>query len=860
MNNNNLQDLLINWLNDKRVAENITTYHVFPEKAGEYIDFPNEIDPQIIEALSNLGITQLYQHQFDGLEHIFAGKNLVLCSGTASGKSLCYNIPVIQTLLQDLSAKSMFLFPTKALAQDQLKNFSQLNNEINKIIPNSIQASVYDGDTQSSKRKQIRETARLIFTNPDMLHFGILPQHDNWKLFLQGLKFIILDEIHIYKGVFGSHIANVIRRLKRILHYYGAAPQFIMTSATINNPVELSEKLIEESVELVCRDGSPRGKKHFLLYNPPFLNEELSIRHSPLYEGVQLSKDLIHQDIQTILFSKTRKSVEILYKDIIESVPEKKANIRSYRSGYLAGKRREIEDQLKSGHARLVSATNALELGIDIGGVDCVMMVSYPDSISATIQQAGRAGRKMNESLAILIASQNPIDQFIIQNPDFLFGNNPENALIDPDNLLILMGHIQCAAYELPFHLSPGYGNLSTHRIDLFLDLLTESNILLKKNKQYFWVSKEYPPELLSLRSSSAERIILKVLQNNKPKSLGEIDKLSAYWMVHPGAIFLQEGLSHLVEYLDLEHNEALLRENQSSYFTQARRKDDIEIKHLIFQNHLPYFTMHLGEIMVTSTVVGFKKIDWESRAILSIEDLDMPSTELYTTGFWFILKESSIKILKDQNNWSGEAIQYGPNWSNQKELARKRDGFTCKVCGLSENNQRLHVHHITPFRKFDTYENANNLYNLITLCPACHKKAELSVKIKSGLSSLSYAMKHFASILLMCDIHDLISVAEIDSPLFEGKPGVMLYETIPGGIGFSQALYSQIKMLFTGTRQLIMNCKCKDGCPSCVGPSSEIDLGNKKEALAILDLLCEDFLPKPESLGNDKSLLESKS
>ncbi|HNC08830.1 MAG TPA: DEAD/DEAH box helicase, partial [Anaerolineales bacterium] len=460
-----LSSLLDFWKRDDETAPNIFAWQTAPPRAAQTHPIPDDVPATLREALSSRGISQLYSHQLTAWTHARTGRNVILSTGTASGKTLAYNLPVLANMLEDPQARALYLFPTKALAQDQYANLESLQSSLV-----NLKSAIYDGDTPQSQRPTIRKTARIVLSNPDMLHTGILPHHANWGDFFTSLKFIVIDEAHTYRGVFGSHVSNVIRRLKRVAKFYGANPQFILASATIGNPKELAEKLIEEPVELVDNDGSSRGERHFVIYNPPILNPTLGLRKSSLLEAVRLANQLLEHDIQSVVFARTRRSVEMLLTHLQTQIVNPKSKIenqiRGYRSGYLPHQRREIEQGLRDGSVKTVVATNALELGIDIGGLGAALMVGYPGTIASTRQQAGRAGRGDMPAVSILIASPNPLDQFLAHHPEYFFERSPEMALVNPNHLLILLEHLRCAMFELPFQRGEGFGSISDELVD----------------------------------------------------------------------------------------------------------------------------------------------------------------------------------------------------------------------------------------------------------------------------------------------------------------------------------------------------------------------------------------------------------
>jgi DEAD/DEAH box helicase domain-containing protein len=891
-----LDSLIRLWRSDRDTAPNFPIWQTSPARPAQTHPFPADTPAVLIEALSKRGIGSLYSHQLQAWDYVHAGKNIIIATGTASGKTLAYNLPVITELLNDEAARALYLFPTKALAQDQLATLERLN-----ISTLNVPTAIYDGDTPQRDRAVIRKKARIILSNPDMLHTGVLPHHTNWADFFRGLRFVVIDEMHSYRGVFGSHIANVIRRLKRIAKFYGAAPQFILTSATIGNPRELGERLIEAPVELVDKDGSGRGERHFLLYNPPVVDEALGLRKSSLLESVRLARDLGANDMQSVIFARSRRSVEIILTYLLgeECEPgtsEKKpssnsrkaahdppsadiaSRIRGYRSGYLPSQRREIEKGLRSGTVQTVVATNALELGIDIGGLGAALLVGYPGSIASLTQQAGRAGRGDAPALALLVASANPLDQFLAHHPDYISGRSPEHALIDPDHLLILFNHLRCAMFELPFQKGEGFGSLDAEKVEEYLSFLISNNEAHLSQDKYFWMSDTYPAANISLRSASPENVVLQTT-DDRPQTIGEIDLASAFWMVHPKAVYLHEGQQYFVHTLDLEKNLASVTAVALDYYTEPQSESEVQILSVSDQALLTSSSggevgeKGWGEIQVTTQVVGFKKLRWFTRENLGEEPLDLPPTDLQTTGYWLSLSEAMVEALRLSGAWTNDPNDYGPDWPRIRLAVRTRDGFRCQVCGAPENGREHDVHHKVPFRAFKrdlggespetgipgwepgisrsvelAIQNANRLDNLITLCPTCHRNAEQNVRMRSGLAGLSYVLSQLAPLFLMCDPSDLgvhtdaagTVRASRETAVHQeaAQPSIFLYDQVPAGIGFSQKLFELHDELIARAYELVNECECKDGCPSCVGPGGENGMGGKQETLEILKVL----------------------
>jgi DEAD/DEAH box helicase domain-containing protein len=838
-----LSALLSAWQTDPNIASNVVAWRTFPTRPAQFAPFPDDLHPALVDALRARGIGALYTHQAMAWRRAQAGQHLVVVTGTASGKTLCYNLPVLDRLLRDPQARALYLFPTKALAQDQL---SVIGDQLSVIRDQGVvvRTATYDGDTPSDARPAVRATARLVISNPDMLHTGVLPHHTLWADFFAHLQFVVIDEMHAYRGVFGSHVANVLRRLKRVARFYGSMPQFILTSATIANPIELAERLIEEPVVLVDDDGAARGARHFLIYNPPVVNRDLGLRRSALLESVRLAGDLLQHDVQTIVFAQARRTVELILTYLRRQLPSPtvgrgvggEGQVRAYRGGYLPHQRREIERGLREGRVRTVVATNALELGIDIGGMGAAVLTGYPGTIAGTWQQAGRAGRKNEASLAALVTSANPLDQFLARHPDYFFGRSPEQALINPDNLLILLGHLRCAAFELPFRTGESFGRVEGERVAEILQFLQEAGVLHQSGDKYFWMADHYPAQDISLRSASPETVLLLTQDGDEWTTIGQVDQASAHWMVHPGAVYLHEGQVYLVEELDLAQHIAKLQPAEVDYYTQPRMETTVQLLDKLDEVEVRGATKAHGEIAVTTQVMGFRKVRWFTQEQLGLGEVSLPPTELVTTGYWVALAEETVARLRDEGLWTSDPNNYGPNWLAQRDRARARDGYRCQACGVLEQGPSHHVHHKTPFRAFASYQQANQLSNLVTLCPRCHHRVELAVRMRSGLDGLSFALGHLAPLFLMCDARDVGIHSDPKSPLADGQPAVVIYDQVPAGIGFSERLFELHDELMARAYELVAACECADGCPSCVGPAGEGGIGGKRETLAILE------------------------
>lgn len=861
-----ISSLLTRWRTDPDTAPNISTWQTSPPRPARLLPFPDDLPAPLADSLRARGITQLYSHQHAAWIHARRGGNVTLATGTASGKTLAYNLPVLAGLLENPAQRALYLFPTKALAQDQLSGISTLLSALRQTSHTghqSLAAAIYDGDTPQSQRPGIRKNARILLTNPDMLHTGILPHHTNWSEFFQHLKFVVIDEVHTYRGVFGSHVANVIRRLRRAAAFYGARPQFILASATIGNPAELAETLIEAPVSLIDEDGSARGERHFLIYNPPVIDPALGLRKSAMRESVRLGQDLLTHTVQGVLFARSRRSVEIVLSYLAPTSWESGGGaIRGYRSGYLPTQRREIERGLRDGSVRLVVATNALELGIDIGGLGAAILVGYPGAIASVRQQSGRAGRGDAPAVSALVATPDPLDQFLARHPEYLLGRSPEQALLNPNHPLILLNHLRCAMFELPFAANEGFGSLSDKLLREYLDFLTENRESHHSGGKYFWMSEAYPAASVSLRTASPETVLLQsVNEDSRPVVIGSVDRESAVWMAHPGALYLHEARQYFVQDLNLETLTATLVPVTLDYYTEPLRETSVQALSIIETLPAPAgeresggdgrATKSYGELQVTTRVTGFRKRRWGTGENLSLEPLDLPPTDLQTTGYWLTISEELVEALTRDGLWSNTPNDYGPEWPAIRNAVRARDGHRCQVCGVAESGPRQHpgrrehdVHHKIPFRQFRDEtgriqrERANKMDNLVTLCPACHRQAEQNVRMRSGLAGLGYVLSQLAPLFLMCDPGDLGRHTDPQAAFAAGRPVVVLYDLVPAGIGFSQKLYEIHAELIVRSLELVSACPCEDGCPSCVGPAGENGMGGKQETLALLRAL----------------------
>ncbi len=835
---------------DPEFTRNVTAWEHIPARAARYAAFPATLDPRLVTMARRLGISPLYTHQAQAVEAVLAGQNIVLVTGTASGKSLAYHLPTLQFALRNPASSALYLFPTKALAQDQATVLSGL---IDALEPDkSIPFHVYDGDTPQSHRTQIRREGGIIISNPDMLHMGILPYHTRWARFFENLQLVALDELHTYRGILGSHMANVLRRLRRVCRFHGSDPVFVCTSATIANPRELAEQLIEAPVALINEDGSPRGEKHIILYNPPTLDEKLGLRRSYTLETRSIAGRFLAANTQTIVFARARLTTEVLLgylRDEVEREGIEAGSVRGYRGGYLPLERREIERGLRAGDVRGVVATNALELGVDIGSLGAAVLAGYPGTIASTWQQFGRAGRRADVSVGVLVASGAPLDQYIVTHPRYLFESSPEHALINPDNLVILVNHLRCATYELPFERGEAFGGFAeaTDVLDL---LAEESGEIHFSGNVYRWVSDAYPAAGFSLRTNTQDVVIIQ--ENSappgdpegevRPQVIGEVDRHSAPILVYEGAVYLHEGTPYLIETLDWSQGVALARRTAVDYYTLATSSTSVQIEEIAESALEGDCVKEHGQVIVTTQASGYRLIRRYTHETLGYGQIDLPPQQFETTAYWFYLTPDLTTRLEETNILL-KPNDYGPNWPQQRDAARRRDGRRCTQCGAPERPDRQHdVHHLRPFREFgyvpgqnENYREANQLENLVTLCQTCHRAVESAQGTRSALGGLANVLHNLATLYLMCSPNDIGVVAEQRSTATKA-PTITIYDHAPGGLGFSVRLYDLHARLLRGALDIVRDCSCTHGCPACVGPIGESEMDAKVLTLALLE------------------------
>src|SRR5215471_38689 len=636
---------LAEFLRELKKSESVSGYHHIPPREPRLVDFPPALDARLRHALKQRGIEKLYSHQADAFDLTRSGKNAVIVTPTASGKTLGYNLPVLQTIVENPDARALYLYPTKALTYDQLDDLMQWSNQLSGERPFGVYS--YDGDTPQDARPAVRSRGHIILTNPDMLHKGILPHHTKWVRLFENLRFVVVDELHTYRGVFGSHLANLFRRLARICQFYGSAPQFICTSATIANPQELAEKLTDLPFEFIRESGAGEGEKHVFFYNPPVVNQQLGIRRSYVKESQHIAAAFLKRNVATIVFANSRLITEILVNYLKASLQQDSAAVGpalneiivGYRGGYLPNERRQIERGLRDGSIRGVVSTNALELGIDIGSLDVSVLAGYPGTIASTWQRMGRAGRRSGMSVSILVASSTPLDQFIVNHPEYFLSQPPEMGLINPDNIHILINHLQCAAFELPFGSDERFGG---HDVSEILEFLRDRGFIHRAGNKWHWTNDTYPADSISLRSISSDNFVV-VETTGEPKIIGEVDYTSAFSTLHEKAIYLHQGQQYYVHQLDIPERRAYVKQVDSDYFTDAITYSKVKIletmEAVAEHNH--------GEVHVAHQVVGFKKLKFYTMENVGSGDLNLPAQEMHTTSYWMTIPRPVLESLR---------------------------------------------------------------------------------------------------------------------------------------------------------------------------------------------------------------------
>jgi DEAD/DEAH box helicase domain-containing protein len=766
-------------LKDPAFADNIAEDRLLPATEGVFAPFPDDLDERIRNALENRGIGAIYSHQREVWDAVQAGNNVVVVTPTASGKTLCYNLPTLQALLRDEKARALYLFPTKALSQDQQSELNELTNqagpEDSLTASFNIKVMTYDGDTPDSLRVAARDSGRIIITNPDMLHAGVLPNHPRWIKFFSNLKYVVIDEAHAYRGVFGSHVANVIRRLRRVAAFYGSRPVFILCSATIANPGELAEMLIGGRVVLVDKNGAPRGEKRIILYNPPLVDAVQGIRRSVVTESRRWMIAFLRAGIKTILFAHSRVKTEVAASYVNEELANiftdnSRVRVEAYRGGLLPNERREIERGLREGSIHGVVSTNALELGIDIGGLDASVVAGFPGSFNSFWQQSGRAGRRGGVSVSVFVASSSPLDQFIMKNPGWFFRKSAEEGRLDPDNPYILTDHVKCGCFELPFRdeAIESSGEPSAEpfgeQVTEVLSYLEETGIVRHTAGKWHWAERSFPAGGISLRSATADNVVIVDISGGRNAVIGEMDRPSAKELIFKNAVYLHRGRQYLVEDLDIENRKCLVREAEVNYFTDGLVKTDIKVlaedDMVELKDDGVAFAAKgvVGDVLVRSQAAKFKKIRFHTHENIGYGEITLPEEEMQTRSL---------------------ALCFGPETAGGRALA------------------------------------------------------ELDMEDPgSVLAGAGTLIKLIAPVFLLCDPRDLGVAERVRDPHF-GVPALFIYDKYPGGTGLSESLAGRMGELFRAAYRAVADCSCKGGCPSCVGPG-----GNKAGTRAFLGAL----------------------
>ncbi len=776
---------------EQGVAPGELSHRLVPARDARLRPIPVQMHPRLAEALRRRGMVQLYLHQEQAFELARAGEPYVVVTPTASGKTLCYNLPVLDTLLRDGNARALYLFPTKALANDQRAELASWLEELEH--PGTCHT--YDGDTPAQTRVAVRQAAHIVITNPDMLHAAILPHHAGWVRLFENLRFVVLDELHTYRGVFGSHLANVLRRLIRVAEFYGSRPVFITTSATIGNPGELASRLLGRPVREIRENGAPAGARHFLFYNPPLVHPALGVRRSGLTEAVSWTRRLLGNRISTILFARSRLQVELALTYLQRGLdPATAAQVRGYRGGYLPRERRAVERGLREGLIRGVVSTNALELGIDIGSLQAAVLAGYPGSVASTWQQAGRAGRRQDASLVIFVAGNGPLDQYLVRHPDYLLGHAPEAAYINPENLYVFMNHLKCAAFELPFGSGDSFGAGPTGDM---LAFLAEERVLRRTGGRYHWMADHFPAADVRLRGGDGNVVIIDRTNAGSPRVIGEVDLWAALLTVYEEAIYLHEGVTYQVETFDERENKAFVREVQVDYYTDADLAVHLKVLDVLggdgdgpgqeaadaedgrwVQRPRPERAgpeedtaldaselrdgvlvpaaqatpgRSWGEVLVTAKAAVFKKIKFETHENVGWGKIHLPERELHTTAYW---------------------TTFGPEL--ERSLGREA--------------------------------------------------------LAAGLSGAAHALVGLAPLYLLCDPRDLEATPQVRSP-FTGLPTIFLWEAHAGGVGLAEKAFEAHAELWRAVAAQVASCACQAGCPSCVGPAGPGEAADRRSA-----------------------------
>lgn len=770
----------------RKYGGRITGQLTLPARPGRYGDLPADLDQRLANALNGRGIRRLYSHQREAWDSILAGKHTVIVTPTASGKTLCYNLPVLQDAIRT-RAKALYLFPTKALSQDQVAEILELNGAGEL----GVRAYTFDGDTPGDARKAVRTRGDIVVSNPDMLHQGILPHHTKWAQFFESLKYVVIDEMHTYRGVFGSHMANVLRRLRRVCRFYGSNPVFILSSATIANPRELAEALVGEPVTAITESGAPQGEKHLLLWNPPVINPDLGIRASARSQATRIARMAVKAGLKTIVFANSRLMVEVLtkyMKDVFDHDPRRAPRISAYRGGYLPTERRGTEQKLRAGAVDCVIATSALELGVDIGALDVCVLNGYPGTIAGTWQRLGRAGRRNRPALGVLVATSDPLDQYIVRNPDFFLGASPEHARIDPDQLLILTDHIRCAAFELPFEDGERFGSEDLREV---LSYLEQEGVLHHEGPRWHWMTDSYPANSVSLRSVAEGNFVVVDTTGGKQDIIAEVDFSSAPMTLYKGAIYMVQAQPWQVESLDWEGRKAFVTRTRADYYTDAIDYTKLKILDQFEQETRGPANCTRGEVHLVRRIAGYKKIRYYTHENVGYGDINLPDQEMHTTAVW----------------WQADPHRLQEIFPSRWQIL---DGFLGAAYAM---------HYVAALLTMSERQDLGRAVGdaNATWFAAVGADGRGSPKSLRG------------------------DRVDLDIPGGEFIPTVFLYDNYPGGIGLSAPLYDLRQHVAERAQELVAACGCSHGCPACIGPILASDeqrgFSPKTAALAVLEL-----------------------
>jgi DEAD/DEAH box helicase domain-containing protein len=774
---------------ESRYRARISGRRVTPAQVARYADMPSEVDPRLASALAQRGIARLYTHQREAWDRLREGRHAVVVTPTASGKTLCYNLPVLQSVLEQ-KAKALYLFPTKALSQDQVAEIFELN----RAADLGVRAYTFDGDTPGDARKAVRTRGDIVVSNPDMLHQGILPHHTKWAQFFECLRYVVIDEMHTYRGVFGAHMANVLRRLRRICRFYGSDPVFALCSATIANPGELAARLIEDEVRVIDESGAPRGEKTILLWNPPVVNPDLGIRASARSQSTRIARLAVKAGLKCILFAQTRTMVEVLtkyLKDAFDNDPRRPPRVRAYRGGYLPTQRRETEKKLRAGNIDCVVATSALELGVDIGALDVCVLNGYPGTIAGTWQRLGRAGRRNRPSLGVLVATSQPLDQFMVRHPEFFFGASPEHARIDPDQLLILLDHVRCAAFELPFDDGDRFGRADVEELLAYLE---DEQLLHHEGGRWHWMADSYPANAVGLRTVAEGNFVVVDITDGAKRVIAEVDYSGAPMSLYEGAIYMLQARPWQVEALDWEGRKAYVRETNADYYTEAIDYTRLKVLETFEEANDRSAAAAHGEVHLVRRVAGYKKIRYYSHENVGYGNVNLPDQEMHTTAVWWSLRPDVLDR------------QFASRW-------QALDGFL----------------------------GAAHAMHFVAAMLSMSERGDLGRAV--GASDATW----FTTIGVSGRGETRTSSGEdvdLDADGTRFQPTVFLYDNYPGGIGLSAPLYDMRARVVDAARRMVAACPCGEGCPACIGPilgsDEQREESPKALALVVLSLFAD--------------------